>query len=74
MSKGPAAGLDLVQRLEAKGDLAGYHLLPSTRADMLRRLGRTAEAADAYREALALATTDTERRFLTRRLAEASEP
>ena len=70
MVEGPAAGLDLVQRLEADGDLAGYHLLPSTRADMLRRLGRNSEAADAYREALALATTDTERRYLTRRLAE----
>ena len=49
--------------------LAGYHLLPAARADLLRRLGRQAEAADAYREALALCGTDAERRYLTRRLA-----
>jgi len=51
-------------------DLPGYHLLPAARADLLRRLGRTAEAAAAYREALALVTNDAERRFLERRLAE----
>jgi RNA polymerase sigma-70 factor (ECF subfamily) len=67
MSEGPAAGLELVCALEASGKLAGYHLLAATRADLLRRLGRP-EAAAAYREALALASTDTERRYLTRRL------
>ena len=72
MAEGPAAGLELVESLEASGDLEGYHLLPATRADLLRRLGRRAEAADAYREALGLATTDAERRFLARRLAETS--
>ena len=71
MADGPAAGLELVQRLEAGGELAGYHLLPSTRADLLRRLGRAGEAAEAYRQALALAGTEAERRYLTRRLAEA---
>jgi RNA polymerase sigma-70 factor (ECF subfamily) len=70
MADGPAAGLALVDALAASGALEGYHLLPATRADLLRRLGRTGEAADAYREALGLATTDAERRYLDRRLAE----
>jgi RNA polymerase sigma-70 factor, ECF subfamily len=70
MADGPAAGLTLVEALEASGALAGYHLLPATRADLLRRLQRPAEAAAAYREALDLATTDAERRYLERRLAE----
>ena len=70
MAQGPAAGLPLVAALEASGKLAGYHLLPATRADLLRRLGHRGEAAVAYREALGLASTDAERRFLSRRLAE----
>jgi RNA polymerase sigma-70 factor, ECF subfamily len=74
MAQGPAAGLALVAALEASGKLAGYHLLPATRADLLRRLGRRTEAAAAYREALELASTDAERRFLSRRLAETGEP
>jgi len=73
MAEGPAAGLELVESLEASGTLAGYHLLPATRADLLRRLDRPAEAANAYREALKLAATDAERRYLTRRLAESTE-
>jgi RNA polymerase sigma-70 factor, ECF subfamily len=72
MADGPAAGLVLVEALEASGALAGYHLLPATRADLLRRLERPAEAAASYREALELAATDAERRYLARRLAEAS--
>jgi RNA polymerase sigma-70 factor (ECF subfamily) len=72
MARGPAAGLSLVESLEASGRLAGYHLLPATRADFLRRLGRLPEAATAYREALELTSTDAERRYLTRRLAETS--
>jgi RNA polymerase sigma-70 factor, ECF subfamily len=71
MAEGPEAGLDLVTRLQASGELAGYYLLPATRADLLRRLGREQEAAAAYREALELAPTEAERRFLGRRLAEA---
>ena len=71
MAEGPQAGLELVARLQASGELAGYHLLPATRADLLRRLGRDQEAAAAYREALELARTEAERRFLRRRLAEA---
>jgi RNA polymerase sigma-70 factor (ECF subfamily) len=70
MADGPAAGLALVGALAASGELEGYHLLPATRADLLRRLGRTGEAAEAYREALGLAATDAERRYLGRRLAE----
>jgi RNA polymerase sigma-70 factor (ECF subfamily) len=70
MATGPEAGLALIEALAASGTLAGYHLLPATRADLLRRLGRRAAAAAAYREALVLAPTDTERRYLNRRLAE----
>ncbi len=69
MAEGPQAGLDLVESLAEAGGLTGYHLLPATRADLLRRLGRRAEAAQAYREALELAPTRAERRFLERRLA-----
>jgi RNA polymerase sigma-70 factor (ECF subfamily) len=68
MADGPAAGLALVDEL---GDeLAGYRQVPATRADLLRRLGRSSEAAAAYREALAMTESDAERRFLRRRLAE----
>jgi RNA polymerase sigma-70 factor, ECF subfamily len=70
MADGPAAGLELVAALDASGELAGYHLLSATRADLLRRLDRHEEAAVAYREALDLASTDAERRYLARRLAE----
>ena len=70
MADGPAAGLALVAELARSGDLAGYYLLPATRADLLRRLGRPAEAAASYREALALAPSAAEQRYLSRRLAE----
>ena len=70
MRDGPAAGLTLVEQLERARELAGYHLLPATRADLLRRLGRRDEAAAAYREALELAPTEPERRYLARRLTE----
>ncbi len=56
--------------VRSRSSCAAYHLLPATRADLLRRLGRMAEAADAYWQALALASTGAERRYLTRRLAE----
>ena len=68
MADGPAAGLALVDTL----DLPGYHLLPATRADLLRRLGRHPEAAAEYRAALALVTSEVERRYLAARLAEVS--
>jgi RNA polymerase sigma-70 factor, ECF subfamily len=72
MTDGPPAGLALVDELEASGQLASYHLLKATRADLLRRMHRFEEAAVSYREALALAATEPERRFLARRLAEVS--
>ncbi|MCL2551981.1 MAG: sigma-70 family RNA polymerase sigma factor [Actinomycetia bacterium] len=74
MDEGPARGLELVEALAAAGELTGYHLLPATRADLLRRLGERHPAASAYREALALAPTEAERRFLLRRLAEVEGP
>ncbi len=64
---GPAAALAEVDRLAADGRLSGYRYLPATRADLLRRLGRQAEAATAYDDAVALADNDAERRFLTGR-------
>ncbi|MEU0791758.1 RNA polymerase sigma factor [Amycolatopsis sp. NPDC005961] len=70
MADGPAAGLALTDDLAAGGHLAGYHLLSATRADFLRRLGRLGDAAAAYREALELAPTEAERRYLTRRIEE----
>ena len=73
MADGPEAGLRLVDALAESGALGGYHLLPATRADLLRRLGRTADAAVAYREALALTVNDAERRYLARRLAQSVE-
>lgn len=65
-------GLELLDGLERRNELANFHLLPAARADLLRRLGRLAEAADAYRRALSLTTNDVERRFLARRLASLS--
>jgi RNA polymerase sigma-70 factor (ECF subfamily) len=73
MASGPAAGLELVDRLAASGTLTGYYLLPATRADLLRRLGQHAESAASYRQALDLAVNDAERRYLARRLAEAEQ-
>ncbi|MFF2993545.1 RNA polymerase sigma factor [Streptomyces sp. NPDC057950] len=70
MAEDPAAGLALVAELERTGELEGYHLLAATRADLLRRTGRTAEAAEAYAKALELVENAAERRFLERRLAE----
>ena len=70
MAEGPTAGLSLIEELQASGKLKGYHLLPATRADLLRRLGRRIDAVSAYEEALELAATDAERRYIARRLAE----
>jgi RNA polymerase sigma-70 factor (ECF subfamily) len=67
---GPQRGLDDLALLEASGRLDGYHLLPAAQADLLRRLGETDAAAVRYREAISLARTGPERRFLERRLAE----
>lgn len=70
MAEGPSSGLALIAALEAKGELAGYHLLPAAKADLLRRQRLWLDSAEAYREALALVTNDPERRYLSRRLAE----
>jgi RNA polymerase sigma-70 factor (ECF subfamily) len=70
MADGLDAGLAILDRLEDSPELAGGHLLHAARADLLRRSGRADEAADAYRTAVALATNDAERRFLSGRLAE----
>jgi len=67
---GPGAGLAVVDAVAGDPRLARTHLLPATRADLLRRLGRCAEAAGEYRAALALVRTAAERAFIERRLAE----
>ena len=64
---GPETALAEVDRLTADGRLAAYRYLPATRADLLRRLGRNAEAATAYDEALTLTDNEAERAFLTGR-------
>jgi RNA polymerase sigma-70 factor (ECF subfamily) len=68
--QGPEAGLAIVDGLP----LEDYRYLHSTRADLLRRLGRTAEARDAYQRALALVHDDAERRLLEQRVAELGRP
>ena len=68
MRDGPETGLPLVDALLARGDLAGYRLAHAARADLCRRLGRRAEARDAYLRALALTQLEPERQFLQRRL------
>jgi RNA polymerase sigma-70 factor, ECF subfamily len=73
MADGPAAGLRSLDTLDP-AELAGYYLLPATRADLLRRLGQRDGAAASYRAALALAPSDAERRYLSRRLAEVTSP
>ena len=72
MAEGAERGLAQIDELASSGALRGYHLLPASRADLLRRLGRFAEAAAAYREALPLTRNDAERRFLEARLGEVS--
>ncbi|MES1204846.1 MAG: DUF6596 domain-containing protein [Pseudomonadota bacterium] len=74
MADGPAAGLRRLDALERSGALAGYHLLPAARADLLRRLGARGEAAAAYQQALSLAGNEADKRFLARRLAELGAP
>jgi RNA polymerase sigma-70 factor (ECF subfamily) len=69
MLDGPQAGLDAVLEVERDGRLAAYRYLPAAKADLLRRLGRLDEAAEAYRAAIDLVGNDSERAFLTARLA-----
>ena len=70
MAAGPGAGLRLLDGLEGKAELREYYLLPAARGDLLRRLEQWSEAALAYRRALALASNEGARSFLSRRLAE----
>ena len=70
MADGPEQGLALIDQIVAAGELDDYHLLPATRADLLRRSGLNREAAESYRRALTLVTNDAERRFLEKRLVE----
>ena len=70
MRDGPAAGLALIDAILARGELDDYHLAHSARADLCRRLGRTADARAAYERALALTKQEPERRFLQGRLLE----
>jgi RNA polymerase sigma-70 factor (ECF subfamily) len=70
MGRSIEEGLALLDELERRKELEEFHLLPAARADLLRRLGQMAEAGEAYRRALRLATNDIERRFLRRRLTE----
>lgn len=74
MRDGPAAGLALIDAILERGDLTGYHLAHSARADLCRRLGRTEEARISYERALELAQQGPERRFLERRLRELTIP
>ncbi len=73
MNDGPAAGLDLINEIFARGDLENYHLAHAARADLCRRLGQTAEARASYERALSLTQQEPERRFLKQRLSELSD-
>src|SRR5574342_363684 len=70
MRDGPVTGLALIDALLARAELADYHLAHSARAELCRRLGRTADARAAYERALGLARQEPQRRFLERRLSE----
>ncbi len=72
MMSGPAIALAQVEELERDGRLAGYQYLPAIKADLLRRLGRSNEAAAAYRQALELTANEAEREFLSRRLTDSN--
>ena len=70
MRDGPSAGLALIDAILARGELADYYLAHAARADLCRRLGRTADARVSYQKALALTQQEPERRFLERRIRE----
>jgi RNA polymerase sigma-70 factor (ECF subfamily) len=70
MAEGVEHGLEWMERLAEREELAGYYLLPAAQADLLRRLGRLAEARDAYRAALELVRNPAERKYLEKRLAQ----
>ncbi len=73
MRDGPAVGLESVEALLGRGELEDYHLAHAARADLCRRLGRTADAREAYERALTLTQLEPERRFLERRMKELAE-
>jgi RNA polymerase sigma-70 factor (ECF subfamily) len=73
MRDGPAAGVELIDAILARGDLADYHLAHSARAELCRRLGRTAEARASNPRAIALSRQEPERRFLENRLRDLRE-
>ena len=73
MVEGPEKGLERIDRVEARGELGDYYLLPAARVDLLRRAGRRAAAVTHYRRAIALARNPSERLYLERRLREVSE-
>lgn len=70
MAAGLQPAIDWVERIERGGELARYHLLAAAKADLLRRIGKPADAAVAYRDAIALASNPAEQRYLARRMAE----
>ncbi|WP_241984458.1 RNA polymerase sigma factor [Cryobacterium sp. Hb1] len=70
MSQGPEVGLCLIDALVTSRGMEDYYLLPATRADLLRRMGRGTEAATEYEKALQLAPSEAEKRYLGKRLAE----
>ena len=70
MCDGPEAGLAQIDAVLEQGEFANYYLAHSARADMYRRLGRTAEARASYEKALALTQQEPERQFLKRRIEE----
>lgn len=72
MRDGPAAGLELIDAILDRGELADYHLAHAARADLCRRLQRRADARASYQRALSLARQEPERRFLAKRLLETS--
>ena len=73
MRDDPIAGLNLINEIFARGELGNYHLAHAARADLCRRLGRTAEARASYKRALSLTQQEPERRFLERRLSELAD-
>jgi RNA polymerase sigma-70 factor, ECF subfamily len=73
MAFGPASGLALVDALSGEPSLAGYHLLPSVRGDLLAKLGRSVEARAEFERAAGFAQNARERAFLLRRAAECAQ-
>ncbi len=73
MRDGPAAGLAIIDAILGRGDLQEYRLAHAARAELCRRLGKTADARASFERALALTRQEPERRFLERRLAELTE-